>query len=170
MPVWDPLVRLFHWSLVVAVGIDLFLEDGTDLHDAAGYVVLGLVAFRLIWGFVGPRHARFADFVRGPGAVLSYLGDLARRRARPYLGHNPAGGAMIVLLLADLALASGSGALLGTDAFRRVEWVETVHAISGNLLFILVPLHLLGVLVGSIADSENLLAAMLTGRKRAPRE
>ena len=74
--IWDPAVRIFHWSLVTAVGIDMLLEAGTDLHAAAGYVVLALIAFRFTWGFIGTRHARFASFITGPGAMGRYLRSL----------------------------------------------------------------------------------------------
>jgi len=101
--VWDPAVRLFHWSLVVAFTVAYFTEeDVLDVHVAAGYTVLGLVLFRILWGFIGPQHARFSDFVYRPGVVAAYLKDLMLGRARRYLGHNPAGGVMIILLFISL--------------------------------------------------------------------
>jgi cytochrome b len=163
--IWDPAVRIFHWSLVTAVGIDMLLEAGTDLHAAAGYAVLGLIAFRFIWGFVGSRYARFANFVTGPGAVSRYLRSLRSPRPERHLGHNPAGALMIVILLAVLALVAGSGALLNTDAFWGSEWLEETHEIAANSLFILVPLHVLGAVVSSFVHRENLIRAMVTGRK-----
>lgn len=163
--IWDPAVRIFHWSLVTAVGIDMLLEDGTDLHAAAGYVVLGLIAFRFLWGFIGTRHARFANFVSGPGAVGRYLRSLRSPRPERHLGHNPAGALMVVALLAVLALVAGSGALLNTDALWGSEWLEETHEIAANSLFILVPLHVLGAVVSSIIHRENLVRAMVTGRK-----
>src|SRR5512140_848312 len=101
--VWDPLVRVFHWSLAT-----LFLtayltgEDAGQMHIAAGYAIAGLIALRIVWGFVGPRHARFSNFVRPPQEVLAYLRDVAQLRAPRYLGHNPAGSAMIIALLVML--------------------------------------------------------------------
>lgn len=163
--IWDPAVRIFHWSLVTAVGIDMLLEAGTDLHAAAGYAVLGLIVFRFIWGFVGTRHARFASFVTGPGAVRRYLGSLRSPRPERHLGHNPAGALMILTLLAVLALVAGSGMLLNTDAFWGSEWLEETHEIAANSLFILVPLHVLGTVVSSMVHRENLVRAMVTGRK-----
>ena len=98
--VWDGFVRLFHWSLVILIAGDWLTADGPKLwHEAMGYAVAALVAARLVWGFVGRRHARFGDFVRGPRAVLAYLRALRAGREPRYLGHNPAGGAMIVALL-----------------------------------------------------------------------
>jgi cytochrome b len=164
--VWDPAVRLFHWLLVIAVGIDMLLEDGTDLHAAAGYVVLGLVAFRFVWGFIGTPHARFANFVRGPGAIRRYLSSLRSPRPERHLGHNPLGAAMIVALLLVLAVVAGTGALLNTDAYWGSEWLEETHEIAANSLYILIPLHVLGAVAASLLHRENLVWAMVTGRKR----
>ena len=118
--VWDSVVRLFHWSLVTAFATAWLSETGETLHNTAGYVVLGLVAIRLLWGFVGGRHARFAAFVRSPAEIMRYLRQLAQGKAACYLGHNPAGGAMIVALLAMVALTAGSGWLSITDRFWGV--------------------------------------------------
>ncbi len=191
VPVWDPLLRLFHWSLVATFFIAYLTgEDLRPLHLWAGYVVTGLLVFRLLWGVVGPRHARFGDFVRPPREVLAYLRDLARGRARRYLGHNPAGGAMIVLLLAGLAGTVASGLLLeeltepaaapaalaehdeddeGHDS-PAAEALEEVHEFFANLTLLLVFVHVLGVLVSSHLHHENLVRAMITGRKTLPAE
>ncbi|MBS0124500.1 cytochrome b/b6 domain-containing protein [Thetidibacter halocola] len=111
--VWDPLVRLFHWSLVAAFAVAwLSAEELSTVHEVAGYVVAGLVAFRLVWGLVGSRYARFAQFLKGPGQTMAYLGDMARGRERRYLGHNPAGAAMIVALLLSLSGTAFTGWLM----------------------------------------------------------
>ncbi|HHJ36481.1 MAG TPA: cytochrome B [Gammaproteobacteria bacterium] len=108
--VWDPLVRIFHWSLVLAFSIAyLSGDEENDLHIYAGYVVLGLLVFRVIWGVIGSRHARFSDFVYPPHQVIGYLKDFVWGRPRRYLGHNPAGGAMIIALLLSLIIVSYSG-------------------------------------------------------------
>ena len=108
--VWDPLVRIFHWSLVAAFTIAYLTEDDwQSLHVWAGYTVAGLVAFRLVWGFIGTEHARFRDFVFSPRTILAYLKDMLAFRSRRYLGHNPAGGMMVIALLISLAATTLSG-------------------------------------------------------------
>lgn len=112
-PVWDPLVRIGHWTLVIAFftaylsGDDLF-----SVHKWAGYVVAGYVLVRIVWGLIGTRHARFTDFVRGPGAVFGYLRGLFTGKAKDYVGHNPAGGAMVVALLFSLLVTTSAGMAL----------------------------------------------------------
>ncbi len=165
--VWDPIVRVCHWVLASATAIAWFSVGSGRLHDTAGYVVLGLVLFRLIWGVVGSRHARFSDFVPTGRRLVSYLGALAQRRPPRYLGHNPAGGVMIVTLLAVLAATAVSGWMMTTEAYWGVVWVEDLHALLANLLLVLIVGHLVGVLVSSLTHRENLVAAMITGRKRA---
>jgi cytochrome b len=164
--VWDPLVRLFHWSLVISFTVAWLNTEGKDLHQGAGYLVLALVAVRLIWGIVGSRHARFRDFVPRPKELLAYLKSLPSGHPRRYLGHNPAGGVMIVLLLAMLILTGGSGWLETTDAFWGIVWVENLHAALANLTVVLVFAHVAGVVFSSLAHRENLTLAMITGRKR----
>ncbi|MCF8478980.1 MAG: cytochrome b/b6 domain-containing protein [Rhodospirillum sp.] len=163
--VWDPLVRIFHWTLVTAVLTDLVLEAGSKIHVWAGYAVAGLVSFRLVWGIMGSRHARFTDFLRSPGVVLGYLRDLRRGDARHYLGHNPAGGAMILLLLIALVLTAGTGVLMNTDRFWGNSLLEGIHETAANAFYILVPVHLAGVVISSLLHKENLVRAMVTGRK-----
>lgn len=168
--VWDPLVRCFHWA-TAALFVAAFLSpDEKSIHEPLGYAVLALVVMRLLWGVVGSPHARFGDFVRGPSAVIGYLRALGRGQAPRYLGHNPAGGAMVIVLLAMLVLVAGSGWMTETDRWFGVPWVDDLHHISAHLLLILVGVHLAGVLVSSLLHRENLLLAMLTGRKRAERK
>jgi cytochrome b len=163
--VWDPLVRLIHWGLAAAVIFALLSDASRNLHETAGYIAAGFVLLRIVWGFVGSAHARFADFVRPPGTVLAYLRDVARLHPRRYLGHNPAGGAMILALLGLVLVAALSGWMSETDRFFGVYWVEAVHAGSANLLIGLVALHVVGVVVSSLLHGENLIRAMFTGRK-----
>ncbi len=167
--VWDPLVRIFHWSLVAAFFGAWFLGgDGGTWHQALGYTVLGLVAFRLAWGFIGSRHARFADFVPTPRRLLGYARDMLARREARHLGHNPAGAAMILALLTLLAATGATGWLQTTDAWWGNELLDRMHAWLANATLGLVGLHVVGVLYSSLRHRENLARAMVTGRKRAP--
>ena len=178
--IWDPFVRVFHWVLVGAFVVAYISEDHyLDIHTTAGYTVLTLVALRVVWGFIGSRHARFSDFVRPPGEALSYVKDTFLGRARRYLGHNPAGGLMIVAMLISLLATTVSGvALLGVEesagplatlmagaSHGFEEGLEEVHEFFANFTFALVLGHVLGVLVESLFHRENLVRAMFTGNK-----
>jgi len=167
--VWDPVVRIFHWSLVASFAVAWLSGDElARLHIWAGYAAAALVAFRLVWGLAGGRYARFSQFVRAPAAVAGYVGDILRGRERRYLGHNPAGGVMIVALIAGLIGVSVTGWMATTDAYWGVKWVEETHEALANLLLLLVGLHVAGVAVASLRHHENLVRAMITGRKRRP--
>ena len=203
--VWDPLVRSGHWALAAAFAIAYVTaeeEAGTPdaLHVWSGYAVGGIVVLRVLWGFVGPRHARFSDFVCGPSSALRYLADSIFGRAKRYLGHSPAGGTMIIALLACLAgtvatgilaygehgkgpLAAG-GAIVSRAAYAEDNTAEhntvqkgpaegtksmvgDLHGALANITLGLVVLHILGVGLASFIHRENLIAAMINGRKRA---
>lgn len=194
--VWDPFVRVFHWSLVAAFAVAwLSAEELSTTHEIAGYVVAALVAFRLVWGFVGSRYARFGQFARGPGAALSYLADMLRGQERRHLGHNPAAAAMIVAQLLALSGTAYTGWLL--DEPSRIAMlpeapqiaapaladedgatdsagaggegrIEEIHEFLANLMLLLVALHVGGVVLASFRHHENLARAMVTGDKRAP--
>jgi cytochrome b len=167
--VWDPLIRLFHWSLVASFAVAwISADEWDDLHNWAGYAAAALIAFRLVWGLMGPRYARFSQFVRSPGAIAAYLRDLLAGREARHLGHNPAGGIMILLLIAGLAALCLTGWMQTVDAFWGEDWVEEVHEVLANLLLVLVGLHVAGVALASLKHRENLVRAMVTGRKRAP--
>ncbi len=115
--VWDPLVRVFHWGLVAAFAIAWLTADELQpVHEYAGYTVAGLVAFRVLWGVIGSRYARFAQFVKGPRATLAYLGDMTQGREKRYLGHNPAGAAMVIALLVTLSGTAFTGWLMEDDS------------------------------------------------------
>ncbi|BAZ94942.1 cytochrome B561 [Thiohalobacter thiocyanaticus] len=181
--VWDPLVRVFHWTLVLAFFTAYLTEDDwLDLHTLAGYTVLGLVAFRLLWGLIGTRHARFGDFVKRPHEVLTYIKEVLTLHPRRYLGHNPAGGLMIVLLLASLLATTGfglavyaaeegagplAGMLIGVSESTG-HLFEEVHEFFANFTLFLVAVHVAGVIVESLLHGENLVRSMVTGRKPAP--
>lgn len=166
VPVWDPLVRVFHWTLAASVLGAFLIERPRDLHEALGWVALTAVGVRIVWGFIGTEHARFADFVPGPGGLLRYLRALGAGREARYLGHNPAGGAMILALLAGVAVAGITGWMMTTDAFFAEDWVEETHEVAANAVIGLVALHVAGVVFSSLRHGENLVRAMITGRKR----
>lgn len=167
VPVWDRFVRLFHWATAILVLIAFLTTDDLRwLHEDAGYAVLALVAARIVWGIIGGRHARFVTFVRGPRDVLYYLTLLRVGRAPRYLGHNPAGGLMIVALLGLLVIVAGSGWLSETNAYFGVPWVDHLHHVSTHLLLVLIGVHVVGVVASSWLHRENLVSAMITGRKR----
>jgi cytochrome b len=166
--VWDPFVRLFHWSMVGLFAIAFVTGDELErLHIAAGYAIVGLLALRIVWGFIGPRHARFSDFVRTPGDAFRYLRDIVWMRARRTIGHNPAGGLMVIALIVMLAGICATGYLLTTDAYWGSEAMEEIHGALTYATVGLIVLHVLGVLFASVEHRENLVKAMITGRKRA---
>jgi len=192
--VWDPLVRIFHWSLVAAFLVAwLSAEELPTVHAFAGYSIAALVAFRLIWGLVGSRYARFTQFVQGPRATLAYLGDMAQGKERRHLGHNPAGAAMVCALLVTLTGTALTGWLLEEPArlsmlpelpqivapafadddggaYRGAgfEVMEDLHEAFTNFMLLLVTLHVGGVVLASFRHHENLARAMVTGDKRQP--
>lgn len=179
--VWDLLVRIFHWSLAGAFATAFIVEDHRlGVHVWAGYLVLGLIALRLAWGVIGSRHARFSDFVRSPRQVMAYIGDALRLRAPRHLGHNPAGGAMVVVLL----LLVGATGLFGLAVYGAQElsgplapWLsglppawgeglEETHEVLANLTLAFIVAHVAGVIFSSLSHRENLVRSMITGRKR----
>jgi cytochrome b len=164
--VWDPLVRLLHWTLAAGVVVAYASGDhGGRLHEWVGYVALGAGLLRIAWGFLGSRHARFADFVPGPAGLAAYCRSLARGREPRYVGHNPLGGAWILLMLALVAATGATGVVL---AYREIHVVEELHEALAAGLMVAAAIHLAGVAWESLRHGENLVRAMVTGRKRAP--
>lgn len=176
--VWDLAVRLFHWSLVglmIAAWVTQKLGD-MDRHAQIGYALLTLILFRLVWGVIGGRHARFADFLCGPATVVAYARDFLVHRAAPVLGHNPLGGWMVLALLAAV-LTQGALGLFGTDdiAFdgplnalvssRTAVLLTSAHKLLFKVILALVAVHLAGVAAHWLVERENLVRAMITGRK-----
>jgi len=179
--IWDLFVRFFHWSLVATVLTCLFTEDDSlNLHVIAGYAAGLLIVTRIFWGFVGPPTARFASFAFRPAIMVGYLRDLVGFRSQRYLGHSPAGGAMIFLQIITLIGLVGTGvaayaaeehagplATFFVDADRNTRSILAVlHQGLANLLWLLIFLHLAGVVLASFAHRENLVKSMITGRKR----
>lgn len=165
--VWDPLVRIFHWSLVVGFAVAYLTGDEWDFaHEIVGYIVTTLIVIRVLWGFFGTRHARFRDFVSRPETTLAFVRDSLRFRAKRYLGHNPAGGAMVVALITVITGLCITGILLTIGAYREAKWLEEIHEVLANGALVLIGLHVLGVALASFEHRENLAKAMFTVKKR----
>ena len=192
--VWDPLVRIGHWTIVAGFAVAYVTEeDLLSVHVWAGYLVGAAVALRIVWGFVGPQHARFSDIIYPARAVLRYLADLVRFQGTRYVGHSPAGGAMVIALLVMLAGTVATGLLTyGADKHagplasiyaassepvatgpaapgrqRDESPLREIHELLAILTLLLVVLHIAGVALASVVHRENLVAAMITGRKDA---
>ncbi len=175
---WDPLIRVFHWSLVFFFLVAFITEDDwLDLHVQAGYAVSFLIGFRLLWGVIGTRNARFYSFVKSPQVVLSHLRGMLTFKTAHYLGHNPVAAVMVLALLSSIALVAfsgmviiaseGQGPLAGTlFSSWRGEWMEDVHEFFANFTLLLIFAHVSGVIFSSLLEGENLAKAMITGRKK----
>lgn len=167
--VWDPFVRFFHWGLVACVLVNFFVtQDGKALHQWLGYVAAGLVAARIVWGFVGTRHARFADFFPTPARVRDHLRALFSGRPDFHPGHNPLGAVMVLALIALVLSLGLTGYLQTADRFFGEEWLQDLHEGLANALIGLATLHLAAALLMSRFEKVNLVAAMITGVKRRP--
>ena len=176
--VWDPFVRVFHWTLVSGFTIAYLTEDDLlTVHVWAGYVVGALIVARVLWGFAGPDRARFSDFLYDPATTLRYVRDLLLLRGQRYLGHSPGGGYMVLALLVFIAatVVTGlivyggdqqAGPLAGLVSKETGESLEEVHEIIANIALALVFLHIAAVVFASFAHRENLVRSMVTGYKR----
>lgn len=165
--VWDWPLRAWHWALAVSVLIAWLTPNTHDrLHRLAGYGVIGLLAFRLVWGFCGTRYSRFRMLGVRLRAAPRYISNLRRGVTGRYIGLNPAGTAMQVAMLLLLAISAITGAMSVTVAFFGVWWVEDSHAYVSDAVIILVVLHVSGVIVMGMLQRENLTRAMITGHKR----
>jgi cytochrome b len=165
--VWDLPTRIFHWTLALSFSgafVTCESERLCDIHILCGYTVLGLILFRLVWGFAGTRYARFSEFVRGPVFVIRYFAQLFRGCAKHPVGHNPA-GAVVILLLLLLGIASS---VSGWAVYEEIggDWLEELHDYASYSMLAVVFVHIAGVLVTSYLHGENLIGAMITGRKR----
>ncbi len=181
--VWDVFVRLFHWTLAALVLLS-FLTSEKDalvpLHARIGLSILALVLARIVWGFLGPAHARFRGFVRRPRTVLAYARDLVRRRATLHLSHNPLGGLMVVALLTVLLALVVTGAVTyaGPEfggviapflSRRAAHAIKEIHEGLSGALIGMVAAHVAGVVLSSVLERQNLVNGMITGWKRSPR-
>ena len=170
--VWDLPVRIFHWLTVASFAgawLTAESESWRLVHVTLGYTMAALVAFRIVWGFAGTRHARFASFVKGPSAVIAYVKSMFAGRPLHFIGHNPAGAVAIVALLALAVLVTATGYASYSEVGG--EWLEEAHEAAANAMFAVVIVHLAGVAIGSMVHGENLVRPMFTGRKNgAPRD
>lgn len=183
VPVWDLPVRLFHWLLVLLVVV-LFVTgklggNWLEWHRRAGISVLGLVTFRILWGFVGNHHARFATFARGPMAVLEYAKSVKRKNSPRYAGHNPLGALSVVAMVIALLVQAVLGLFSNDDLMLEGPYASLVskatsdlltklHKLNADLLLILIGLHLAAIAFAYFYKKENLLKPMITGKKKLP--
>ena len=181
--VWDAPVRLFHWLLVLLFAFMFFSgksgSEWIEWHMRAGYAILALVLFRIVWGFVGSTHARFSSFLAGPAACIECLKHLLARKPSPYPGHNPLGGWMVLVLLLALLVQTGTGLFANDDLLSEgplvaliskatSDQLTVIHVWNFNLLLALAGVHLIAVLYHAGFMKENLIGAMFTGVKRLP--
>jgi cytochrome b len=165
--IWDLPVRLIHWLIALCfTGAYLTAESESWrlLHVTLGYTMAGLIAFRVVWGVIGTRYARFSEFVRSPSAVFQYLRSLLTKSPEHFTGHNPAGAIAVLLLLGLGAAISVSGYALYNDLGG--EWIEEAHELLANTMLAIVFIHIAAVLISSHLHKENLPLAMITGKKR----
>jgi len=169
--VWDTPTRIFHWLQVLSFGFayyTAFSERLRNYHVALGYILLGLLVFRLLWGFFGTRYARFGSFLFNPKEVVIYLLEMARRKPRHYLGHNPAGSVSVWLLLALGLFICVTGVMALQDDASDI--VVDLHGLATNVMLGVIALHLIGVVFSSFLHRENLVGSMFTGLKSSEPE
>jgi cytochrome b len=179
--VWDLPLRIFHWLLVVSFFTAYLSEDDfMTIHSYAGYTILALLSFRIFWGILGPEHARFTDFVYKPATTIQYTKQVFLKKAKRYLGHNPAGAAMVFMLLTSLLVTTLSGvatyateeglgplvSLMNASPNYIFDAVEDIHEFFANFTLALVFIHVAGVIASSILHKENLIHSMFTGYKK----
>jgi len=179
--VWDPFIRIFHWTLVLSFFIAYITEeDFLTIHTFAGYTILTLLTLRIIWGLIGTRYARFSDFSYSPQTIKEFIKDTFYLRAKRYLGHNPAGGAMVFLIIISLLITTLTGvAMYGIkeQAGPLSNWYmqkdslwgdvfKETHEFFSNFSLLLVFIHVTGVIVESFIHKENLVESMIDGKKR----
>jgi cytochrome b len=189
--VWDGFVRIFHWLLVLLF-ITAYVtgDEKNNLHLYSGYAILGLIVLRIIWGFIGSKYAKFTNFIYSPTNTINYFKNIKNKNAKHYIGHNPAGGWMIILMIISLLIVIISGIKVDEIEKREnsanninitfinnayaddddenhaeEEFWEEIHEISANFMILLIILHVLGVIAASRLHNENLVKAMITGKK-----
>lgn len=169
LKIWDLPVRIFHWSVATLFLLNYWvLEAGETLHEWAGYTVAGLLVLRVVWGFIGSRHARFSSFWPTPSRLRRHLHELRARRFDPAEGHNPLGALMILLLLVLLAALTITGWMQSLDRFWGEDWVHDLHAFLANSLMVLVAVHIVAVIAMSRISGLQLVRTMLAGWRSVP--
>ncbi len=181
MRVWDAPTRLFHWAIVVLIAVSYFSMkfDNVELHYLSGYTMLSLLLFRLCWGIVGSETSRFRQFMRSPVEGLRHLASFGAREPDRQIGHNAAGGWMVLFMLAVLAVQAvtglfagdpveGGGPFVDQIAGSTQKWLNTVHALNWNLILALMALHILAILAYAAVKRHDLVRPMVTGKKRLP--
>ncbi len=164
--IWDPLIRIFHWSVAAGFLLNFTLaEEGETLHEWIGYYILAALLVRVCWGFIGPRNARFSDFFPRKAAVKAHLGELAHGEIKKHEGHSALGGLMIIALMSGLLLVGLTGWLTTTDMFWGESWMEEIHEFFANATLMLVLMHVAAVLLFSLLGPSNLIRQMWTGRR-----
>lgn len=169
--VWDPLVRLIHWSLALTILLNgAFVEDESKTHEWIGYIALALVGVRLVWGLIGPKHARFSAFPPSPARVGRYLRAMLAGDRTVHLSHNPLGALMAYNLWLTVIAIGVTGYMMTTITFFGVDWVEEAHEVFFGWLLFSVALHVAGVAFDTWRSGVNLVRAMVNGRKSIPEE
>jgi cytochrome b len=167
--IWDPFVRIFHWSLVIGFTANaLVLDEEGKTHIWVGYAIVALIVARILWGFVGSRSARFATFTPNREQVLGQISDIATRRRKTHLGHSPLGALMIFNIIASMLAIGVTGYMMTTNAFWGIEWVEEMHEVFVGWAEISIVLHIAAVIFESIRTGVNLPRSMVTGVKTIP--
>lgn len=169
--VWDPLVRLIHWLLALTILLNgTVVDDESKLHEWVGYAALGLVALRLLWAVIGPKHARFSAFPPSPLRAIRHIRAILQGERIVHLSHNPLGALMAYNIWLTVIMLGLTGYMMTTIQFFGVDWVEEVHELAFNWLVLSVALHVAGVAFDSWYSGVNLLRAMVNGRKRILQE
>ena len=179
--VWDLPVRLFHWSIVVLIGAAWLTQElnKMDLHVRVGYAILTLLLFRIVWGFIGSDTARFVRFLKSPAAALRHLSHIRRREVDREIGHNAAGGWMVLVMLALIGVQAGTGLFANDDANTEgplmhfvskdeSNWLSKIHSLNFDLIEIVIALHVLAIVAYAVLKRQDLVRPMVTGTKLMP--
>ena len=169
--VWDPLVRLIHWGLALTILLNgTLVDEESALHEWIGYIALGLVGTRLIWGLIGSKHARLSAFPPNPVAALKHMVALFSGDRTVHLSHNPLGALMVYNIWMTVLILGVTGYMMDTITFFGVEWVEEAHEIAFNWLVVSIILHVCGVVFDAWRSGVPLIRSMIDGRKRIPKD